>query len=454
MASSILEPWESSGPNRRSRSGEEEILKLQGSTSQEVVVSSDPLTGMSVTTAGVPLTTANTPPKGQVFQTSVDRVTGVPGTSKAAATRRLYIITLEDGGPPLSERAREVLGDVQPQALFKNLGMLTARLTSAQAAALERRGGVKRVEADQVVSLSRPDAAAPPPGKGPGGGGDAPAESTSQVLDWGVKWVWGNQDRTSTIGSFASKRAFVLDTGISPNTGDLNFDKNDPINKDFTGSRKSGFYDRNGHGTHVAGTIAAINNDRGVVGVAPGAKVFAIKVLNDQGSGTYSGIIAGIDYMMTVAGTGDVANLSLGGGYFESLNDAIQQAATEKGIRFSLAAGNSYADVDSFSPASAGNPAAGIYTISAHDRYSKNASFTNFDNLVGAGDVDNVAYAAPGVNITSLRIDGSTVAYSGTSMAAPHVAGLLLIGGFKVSTDLAQTFGGERTDPLAMTNLA
>ena len=115
-------------------------------------------------------------------------------------------------------------------------------------------------------------------------------------------------------------------------------------------------------------------------------------------AGTISGIIAGIDSMISVAGVGDVANMSLGGGFSQSLNDAVLKAATSsKTIRFAIAAGNSYKDVDAYSPASVGNHLLGIYTISAHDINKRNASFTNFTNFdnFGGADVDNVADTSP-----------------------------------------------------------
>ncbi|MGB5135068.1 MAG: S8 family serine peptidase [Prochlorococcaceae cyanobacterium] len=450
MSSPVLAPWEQMGGDRRLTSGDDGLVELTSATPDQPKPSADSITGLSLGTAadtGLPLIqTATLQPTAD----SGDGLTGQSGGTQFSTGTNLYILTLEDSGRPLSEQAKAVLGDVRPQGIFKNLGMVTARLTTAQAAALERRPGVLRVEADQQVSIAWPEASSPPASqRKPGGGSTSPS---TEVLDWGVRAVWGDKDRRSSSWSI-NGRAFVLDTGISGNTADLNF--NTTLSRDFTGSL-SGFYDRQGHGTHVAGTIAAqANNSRGVAGVAPNAEVVSVKVLNDRGSGSYSGIIAGIDYMMgiTKPGVVNVANMSLGGGFSMSLNDAILKAAREKGILFSLAAGNSYQDVDSFSPASVGDASKGIYTISAHDINKRNASFTNFDRF-GGTDVDNVAYAAPGVNITSLRIDGSTIAYSGTSMAAPHVAGLLLIGGFRSGTASAFAYGSETRDPLAITNLA
>lgn len=384
---------------------------------------------------------------------AVDRVTGVAAGSFGEGGPELftYIVSLDASGIPLADRAREVLGMVRPEALFSNLGMLTVRLTAAHAQALARRSGVIGMELDQVVTLTLPDQREVDAlNRKPGGGGTT--TPAPEYLDWGVKHVWGGKDLRSQLGSQSfGKRVYVLDTGISATTGDLNFNEVDSL--DFTASRSS-FYDRNGHGTHVAGTIAAIANQIGVVGVAPGVEVVSYKVLNDRGSGTYSGIIDAIDKLIANAKPGDVVNMSLGGGLSIALNDAISRAAA-KGILFSLAAGNEYKDVDFASPASAGDATKGIYTISAHNSSLKNASFTNYDNFSG-DDVDNVSYAAPGVAIVSLKIDGTTTALSGTSMAAPHVAGLLVLGGsngFLYGTSdglFATRYGSEQIDPLAI----
>lgn len=237
--------------------------------------------------------------------------------------------------------------------------------------------------------------------------------AAAQSTPWGITTVGGFVDGTNLKRPDNTQRlAFIIDTGIDPKTGDLNIHPS--LNKNFV-SRTKSWYDGNGHGTHVAGTIAAKNNTVDVVGVAAGATVVAVRVLDSRGSGQYSWIIAGVDYVAKVGGNTDVANMSLGGGFYLTLNNAII-AASGKGIRFALAAGNSSADCSSTSPASTnGN---GIYTVSAHDVNKYFASFSNY----GAP----VDFSAPGVNILSSRPGGGTVAMSGTSMAAPHVAGLLM----------------------------
>lgn len=262
------------------------------------------------------------------------------------------------------------------------------------------------------------------------------AAAVAQTTPWGITSVGGWVDGTNLKRPDNTQRlAFIIDTGIDPKTGDLNIHPN--LNKSFV-TRAKTWNDGNGHGTHVAGTIAAKNNTVDVVGVAAGATVVAVRVLDNRGSGQYSWIIAGVDYVAKVGGSTDVANMSLGGGYYKTLNDAIV-AASGKGIRFSLAAGNESTDCSAKSPASTNG--AGIYTVSAHDINKYFATFSNY----GAP----VDFAAPGVNVLSSRPGGGTIAMSGTSMAAPHVAGLLMAFGNVVGNGLVIGDKDASPDPLA-----
>lgn len=263
-------------------------------------------------------------------------------------------------------------------------------------------------EQDQVIQI---EPLAPPPGKGPNRGGDdggGDGGSGSQSLPWGIDRVGGFADGTGL-------RAWVIDSGIDLDHPDLNV--NVSLSRNFTGGRK-GPDDENGHGTHVAGTIAAIDNSFGVVGVAAGAEVVAVKVLDRRGSGSISGVIAGVDYVGGAANAGDVANMSLGGGFSSSLNAAVI-AASENGVIFTLAAGNEGRDANTSSPASANG--ANIYTVSAFAFGDQWASFSNFGN-------PPVDFAEPGVAIESTWRGGGYNTISGTSMAAPHLAGILLLG--------------------------
>lgn len=188
------------------------------------------------------------------------------------------------------------------------------------------------------------------------------------------------------------------------------------------------------HGTHVAGSVAALDNDFGVVGVAPGARLWAVKVCNAQGSCPSSAIIAGIDHITANANSVEVANMSLGGsGFSQAEYDAIQ-SAVESGIAFAVAAGNSDADADNYSPASFNN----VLTVSALAdfdgasgglasptcRTDEDDTLANFSNWGSAVDI-----AAPGVCIYSTFPveQGEYGTISGTSMASPHAAGALAL---------------------------
>ncbi|MCH8111721.1 MAG: S8 family serine peptidase [Proteobacteria bacterium] len=189
-----------------------------------------------------------------------------------------------------------------------------------------------------------------------GGSDEETAACDPQVTPWGIERVGGPGDGLAVIGI-----AWVIDTGIDLDHPDLNVDVE--LSANFVWRGKNSPNDGNGHGTHVAGTIAAIDNSCDVVGVAAGAWVVAVRVLDNSGSGSYSGVIAGVDYVAANAQPGDVANLSLGGPYYQPLNDAIWVAAEDYGIYFALAAGNSSDDAEKYSPASANHTK--IYTVSA-----------------------------------------------------------------------------------------
>jgi subtilisin family serine protease len=255
----------------------------------------------------------------------------------------------------------------------------------------------------------------------PGGGGGG---SSTQTTPWGIARVGGGANYTGT------GRAWVIDSGVDLDHADLNV--NTALSRTFitSGKDSQSADDGNGHGTHVAGTIAAINNSIGVVGVAAGAQVVGVKVLDSRGSGAYSGVIAGVDYVAANGSTGDVANMSLGGPASQALDDAIVAAAQSSGVKFTLAAGNESQNANNVSPARInGN---NIYTISASDVNDRFASFSNFAN-------PPVDFCEPGVSINSTYKGGGYASLSGTSMAAPHAAGLLLWGnianGGSVSND-------------------
>ena len=244
-------------------------------------------------------------------------------------------------------------------------------------------------------------------------GKPAPQQSGQQI-PWGVVRVHGGSGTGSGSGT-----AWVIDTGIDLDHPDLNVDTGRSRNFSTGFSADDG----NGHGSHVAGIIGAKDNKIGVVGVSPGATLVAVRVLNNAGSGTTSGVIAGVDYVAASGATGDVANMSLGGGPSLALDNAVKAAAA-KGIKFTLAAGNESDSATNHSPARA--EGANIFTVSAFAKGAKAddtvdpwASYSNYGN-------PPVDYAEPGSSIYSTYKGGGYATLSGTSMAAPHLAGILL----------------------------
>jgi subtilisin family serine protease len=169
------------------------------------------------------------------------------------------------------------------------------------------------------------------------------------------------------------------------------------------------FHQGNGHGTHVSGTIGGTT-----YGVAKNVSLVAVKVLDSSGSGTTSGVIAGIQWAASAAsGKKAVANMSLGGSYSASLNSAVSSAISS-GLTFVVAAGNDNANAANYSPASV----ADAITVGATTSADARASYSNYGSTL---DV-----FAPGSSITSSYIgsNSATAILSGTSMATPHVVGL------------------------------
>ncbi len=279
----------------------------------------------------------------------------------------------------------------------------SAKLTMNQVQVLKNDERIKSIEQDQMITLAPITIYKGKPTNPGGGGGSDPAQETP----WGITRVGGGSDSGNAT-------AWIIDSGIDLDHPDLNVD----TGRSRSFLRKGDADDENGHGTHVAGTVAAKDNSIGVVGVAPGAMLVAVRVLDRRGSGSTSGVIAGVDYVAANAQNGDVANMSLGGGVSTALDDAVINAAVS-GVKFSLAAGNESDDANNHSPARANH--ANIYTISAMDINDNFASFSNYGN-------PPIEFCAPGVAVKSTWKSGGYNTISGTSMAAPHVCGLLLLG--------------------------
>lgn len=265
-------------------------------------------------------------------------------------------------------------------------------------------------------------------------GGD---DSGDQTVPWGIDRIGAPTAHDDSTG--VDIRIYVIDTGIDVEHSDLDVAADGYAVEECKGGGCSAPWDDDhGHGTHVAGTAAALDNDLDVLGVAPDARLYAVKVLSKNGRGTRSGVIAGIDWVTTETerhGQPTVANMSLGGSGSKDHgctddgldgSDAYHEAicnAKNAGVVFSVAAGNSGADAQDSVPAAYDDA---VITVSATTEGDDWPSWSNW-GADSAGWTDNdsapVALAAPGVDILSTRLGGGTTTKSGTSMAAPHVAG-------------------------------
>jgi serine protease len=220
----------------------------------------------------------------------------------------------------------------------------------------------------------------------------------------------------------ANVHAYIIDTGILSTHAE--FEGRATKDYDAIGDGQNG-NDCNGHGTHVAGTVGGKT-----YGVAKKVRLHGIRVLSCTGSGSYAGVVAGVDWVTGNAQKPAVANMSLGGGVYQPLDDAITNSVNS-GVVYAVAAGNNNADACGFSPAR--TPAA--ITVGASTIGDARASFSNYGTCL---DI-----YAPGLNITSSWIgaDTATNTISGTSMASPHVAGaaaLLLAKGVAANNVAAQ----------------
>ena len=240
---------------------------------------------------------------------------------------------------------------------------------------------------------------------------DEPGQNRAQTTPCGITNAGG------FVNASQSRWIWVVDTGIDLDHADLNVVTNTTYAKSFVGGSAN---DCNGHGTHCAGTAAAINNNIGVVGVASNAPVVPIRVLNCSGSGSTSGIISGLNHIATYDFAGDVVNMSLGGYYGSNCaNGSSYRTAVKNlgnsGTRVAIAAGNSAANAAFYQPACINNTR--VYTISSMTCGKSFSSFSNYN-------MNPVDYIATGSSVYSTYLNGGYATLSGTSMATPHVAGI------------------------------
>lgn len=307
--------------------------------------------------------------------------TFVPGVHAETPKENVIVVFKDD----IDQKAvTNVNGEVEET--FKNIGVVAGEVPKAAIPLLENDKDVLAVEVDQRVKVN------------------------GQVKGWGVDAVnapaaWESQYTGKGI-SIA-----VLDTGIAPHkdllvTGGISVL---PYTKSY--------YDDNGHGTHVAGIIGAENNDNGIIGIAPEADLYAVKVLDEEGAGYLSDILAGIDW--AISNNMDIINLSLGAledstALQKAVNDAYQNGS------LAVAAAGNEGNADG-SGDTVVYPARydSVIGVSATDIGGNRAGFS-----ATGGDID---VAAPGVDIVSTYLGNGYAVMDGTSMAAPYVAGTLAL---------------------------
>jgi subtilisin family serine protease len=292
-----------------------------------------------------------------------------------------YIVTVKGASP----QAVAASAHVTPRYVYdKVLQGFAGALNAGQLTALQHNPNVVRIEQDQVAHA---DAVQYNP---PSWGLDR-IDQRYRPLDGMYQYN----------GTGAGTNAYIIDTGIYIYDGD--FGGRAHVAYDALGGNG---IDCNGHGTHVAGTVGG-----SAYGVAKSTTLWAVRVLDCNGSGAYSSVIAGMNWVASYHYGNAVANMSLGGGYSADVNNAATNLANS-GVFLAVAAGNSSADACNYSPSSA----YGTVTVAASDINDNRASFSNYGGCVDL--------YAPGVNITSDWLNGGTNTISGTSMATPHVTGV------------------------------
>lgn len=304
----------------------------------------------------------------------------------------------------VSQMGKSILSrnNIAEKALEKSFGGepagFVASLSDAEVARLRNDEDIQIVEPDRIISLNTCFTVVAP-----------------RLITWNISRVG--------YGDGTGKRAWIIDTGIDFDHPDLNV--NTSLSKSFI-TGVSSADDENGHGTHVAGVIGAKNNTIGVLGVASGATLISLRVLDKDGKGNLSNIIQALSYINANAAAGDVVNMSVGDedGISNVLDQQVQSTAA-RGVLFAIAAGNEGDLANKYSPGRANGQ--NIFTVSAIDSLDRFASFSNYGN-------DVVDYAVPGVKILSTYFGNRYAYMSGTSMAAPHMAGLLLLKGRNITT--------------------
>jgi subtilisin family serine protease len=294
-----------------------------------------------------------------------------------------YIVTLKEGADPRSVAA---VAGVNPRFVYASvLNGFAGELNQGQLNALQHNPNVERIEQDGIA--------------------------TASALQTGATWGIDRTDQAalplsgtySYTTTASNVHAYIIDTGVRADHAE--FGGRAVMAYNSAGGKNT---DCNGHGTHVAGTVGG-----STYGIAKAARLYGVKVLDCRGSGTWSGVIAGMDWVASNHSKPAVANMSLGGGKSQSVDDAAVRLS-DAGVFVAVAAGNDNVDACTQSPAGA----AKVASVAASTSTDSKASYSNWGSCV--------EIYAPGSSITSAWHSSSTATktISGTSMASPHVAGV------------------------------
>ncbi|MFB7620269.1 S8 family serine peptidase [Kitasatospora sp. NPDC056181] len=334
------------------------------------------------------------------------------GTGATEQERARYVVVLKDGATADPAAVARSVRGVELGSVYRSaLTGFSAALTPAAVSALRSDPDVAYVEASVT---GHADGQAVPNG----------AARIGATANTGLKVGDGLDQRVDVDVA-------VIDSGIDYTHPDLNVVRR--VNcVAVTSCVENAGIDDNGHGSNVAGIVGGLDNGIGYVGVAPGARLWSVKALNDKGSGSTEEIVNGIDWVTAHADEIEVANISIGfDGTVQAVNDAVNRAIA-KGIVVVVSAGNDHRDVSNQSPANVpdaitvsslsdgdGKPGGlGDFGWCNKNNTNKDDTLSNYSNFGRGVDI-----AAPGDCIRSAYKDGGYSNYSGTSQAAPHVAG-------------------------------
>ncbi|MBM7095189.1 S8 family peptidase [Bacillus sp. H-16] len=335
------------------------------------------------------------------------------GSAESSGETKEYLVGFEPGAAASAVNASNTVtalgGDVEHEFGFADI--IHVSLPEQAVAGLENNPNVAFVEENVEV------------------------QAYAQEVPYGIEQIGALDVQQNDGNTGAGVSVAVLDTGIQDHedlnvAGGVSFVDGEPE-----------YQDENGHGTHVAGTIAALDNEVGVLGVSPDVDLYAVKVLGADGSGSHAGIVQGIEW--AVENDIDVINMSLGAPVGSTTLEQAVNYAHGEGVTVVAAAGNEGSLIPGWN--TIGYPAKydNAIAVGAVDQNNDRASFSSVGNEL---DV-----MAPGVAIDSTYLDNSYAALSGTSMAAPHVAGaaaLLLAANPSLSNDDVRAVLNETAVPL------